>query len=398
MIGGWNVQADQSTADKSNLKSSDLQIAKLGTNFAMVHKMGLYILYGGSSSIVTAKYYVSGYSTYYWIHNSTAIHAKSSTSYTSTAKLYVNNNIYYYLVKDGVATNFSANNEFSNSDGTNEWSKSSIVVNGGQCKTEILPSPTMTCQNWTAYAIAKGDVFYTDGALAHSGSQYTTTSSRTPAGIVVYIPSTNAEKAYAESGYGAGHALIMSLKNVSSLKIWSKNSGHVSGLTACTTLATARADASGMKNCSYMNNATNYPAAYAALHYGVTVPTTAPNKTTGWFLPSIGQWMKVGCFMENCAETQILYDSEPGGPFLTNTNNALKVVGSGNYNSIFYDDPTYGVSANYMCYMWTSTEYNDYGVNRVITSATRLKWDSAADDGSDEKTTYQGVVRPFLAL
>ena len=48
--------------------------------------------------------------------------------------------------------------------------------------------------------------------------------------------------------------------------------------------------------------------------------------------------------------------------------------------------------------MWPSTEYNDYGVNRVITSATRLKWDSAADDGSDEKTTYQGVVRPFLAL
>ena len=391
------MQTNQSTL--ANYKSSDFQACKTtgaSPTFAMAHKMGLYQLSGGSKSIVTTKYYISGYSTYYWTHNSTAINAKSSSSYTSSAKMFLSNNIHYYIARAGVATDYAASNEYPNSDGTNAWSKTAVIVNGGQYKSESLSAPTLTCQTWSAYTIAKGDVFYTDGALAHSNSQYSTTSTRSPAGIVMFIPSNNAEKAYAESGYGAGHALIMSLKNVSSTKIWSKNSGHVTGLTACTTLAAVKADASGMKNCSYMNS-TNYPAAYAALHYSVSVPTAVPNKTTGWFLPSMGQWMKVAVYMGDCTEAQLSYNDSNDTVYpLTKTNKALTVVGSGKYNSIFYGDSSYGVDPNN--YLWTSTEYNDYTVNRPLLNTNRTKWDSGDDDGQTQKTGYQGVVRPFLAL
>ena len=51
VITGWTVQADQSTTGastyvegNSNFRASDLQVSKLGTNFAMEHKMGLVVL------------------------------------------------------------------------------------------------------------------------------------------------------------------------------------------------------------------------------------------------------------------------------------------------------------------------------------------------------------------
>lgn len=111
----------------------------------------------------------------------------------------------------------------------------------------------------------------------------------------------------------------------------------------------------------------------------------------------MGQWMKVAVYMGDCTEAQLSYDDSNDTVYpLTKTNNALTVVGSGKYNSIFYGDSSYGVAPNN--YLWTSTEYNNYSVNRPLLNTNRTKWDSGEDDGQTQKTGYQGVVRPFLAL
>ena len=114
-------------------------------------------------------------------------------------------------------------------------------------------------------------------------------------GVIAYLGSDATTEAIANSG---GHGLVLCLKNAASAVCWSTDmntlefSGqqvdgvddlmrttNVSGYTNTTTLA-AKTDAS-----------TKYPAAYLAKNY-TTLPAPATG-TTGWFLPSAQQWVKM---------------------------------------------------------------------------------------------------------
>jgi len=190
-----------------------------------------------------------------------------------------------------------------------------------------------------------GDLYYSDGTYSK-----TLEPGKTPIGVVAYV-STPAmagdDKEIVETDHGGGHGLVLCLKNAASHVKWStekvtkfsgqwvtdlaglKRLNNVSGYSYTATLAA---------------NAAKYPAAAAAKNYK---ELPAPAGTTGWFLPSAQQWVKMmegfGLHEANLAWRNTidyyLY-------IVKEWENAFKKAGSGKYDSMIDDDYTF----------WTSSE------------------------------------------
>ena len=160
---------------------------------------------------------------------------------------------------------------------------------------------------------ALGDLYYSDGT-------YSTTlqTGKTPIGVIAYLGTDN----FTENGTTvggntfAGHGLVLCLKNAASGADaqWSTETSTLEfGDDAKVT------DADGLKRTTsvsgYTNTktlaektdaATKYKAAYAAKNY---TGLTAPAGTTGWFLPSAQQWVKMQEGLGGLAESAIVWGS-----------------------------------------------------------------------------------------
>ena len=139
------MQANQSATGastyvegNSNFRASDLQVAKLGTNFAMAHKMGLVRLNPTTKSVATTLTYT---------YNKSDGGYTSSTSGTSTItasndftgnKPYAVNSQYWHIVKaTGVNTN-TAMSFTCNPNQKDFWSEKSSGTNVGYGKYRLI--------------------------------------------------------------------------------------------------------------------------------------------------------------------------------------------------------------------------------------------------------------------
>ncbi|MCR5533550.1 MAG: hypothetical protein K6F47_00005, partial [Bacteroidaceae bacterium] len=130
VTAGWAVETDQSATDKSKYKASDLQIAKLSTNFTMQHKMGL-----AEIELKTATYYmivednsVSPYTTPNRTTN-TNINVTASSTFNTSSPYHIptrkeSTSLYYAVVPTG--TNST---QFNSTTGIDQWS-SAITTTG----------------------------------------------------------------------------------------------------------------------------------------------------------------------------------------------------------------------------------------------------------------------------
>ena len=202
------------------------------------------------------------------------------------------------------------------------------------------------------YANAKlGDLFYSDGTFSS-----TLVAGKTPIGVIAYLDQEGTDDdEICEKSNGAGHGLVLCLKDAASAIAWSteisafefdedakvadvnalKRTTNVSGYTNTKTLA-EKTDA-----------ATKYKAAYAAKSY---TGLTAPTGTTGWFLPSAQQWVKMqtglGALEESSITWDISFDNNHEGADKWEA--ALSKAGSGKYDSM--------TSVN--LWYWSSSEYS----------------------------------------
>ena len=188
-----------------------------------------------------------------------------------------------------------------------------------------------------------GDLYYSDGTYSK-----TLEPGKTPIGVVAYVtdPSKHAEGEIFETDHGGGHGLVLCLKNAASHVKWSTEK--------VTKLGQWVTDLAGLKRITNVSgysytatmaaNADRYPAAAAAKNYK---ELPAPAGTTGWFLPSAQQWVKMmegfGLHEANLAWRNTidyyLY-------IVKEWENALKKAGSGKYDSMIDNDYTF----------WTSSE------------------------------------------
>ena len=240
-----------------------------------------------------------------------------------------------------------------------------------------------------------GDIYYSDGSWS---STYDT--NKTPIGVVV---STNPD--YCEKGSGYGHGLVMALKNCTSATIsmyaW-RDEDSDAGLDKINTLKKMYNNKSGYLNTdTIVNNKTRttmvtysqdvFPAFYQAVNYSLG---KAPEGSTGWFLPSMGQWWDVlekvaayngtslGISSKHDDGSSYYYGDGDGTTAVSALNNVLS---KNRLTNTLYD--SFATSM----YFWTSSEY-------VISHACYLGFGSSNLylNVYGKASSYR--VRPFLAF
>ena len=203
-----------------------------------------------------------------------------------------------------------------------------------------------------------GDFLCSDGSVI--SPDYLASSGRTPIAIVF-----STETSATDQAHGWTHGYAMALKNVHygnaiGTYMWANSDSDISGIpnTSEFSWQTLSSDMDGYTNTTYLNS-TDYPAGYAAkATYASQV--TAPSNTSGWFLPSSGQWyyilVNLGG-MSSPPEYQSGW-SNMSSTAASNLNSKLSVVGSGNYDAFFSNTSSDE-------YYWSSSESGSgsaYGV------------------------------------
>lgn len=146
------------------------------------------------------------------------------------------------------------------------------------------------------------ELYYSDGTFST-----TLEAGKTPIGVIAYIGSD----AYSENGVtlrdGAttlqSHDLVLCLKDISNVR-WRKDQSEggptnkidfpAEAIVNDTGDLTRTTNVSGYANTKFLAEKTdaenNHPVAYQAWYYSAL---SAPTSTTGWFMPSMQQWVKI---------------------------------------------------------------------------------------------------------
>jgi len=386
-ISAWTPQTNQSTA--KNLNASDLQVATgvvstttaSTVNFSMSHQMGLAVITLKSGTVTS--HYLSTDKSYTFTNTQTM---KASNSFTGQIPISHSTDKYVKVIKPKTSTTFGTSDNV-----LGKWS-AAVTASGAGAIASLNAIPSAT----QPYFLKPGDVYYSDGAITHN--EESLANGKTPIGIVGYVGSNYwTEKNTKANGIG-GHALVMCLKTIGSTGTtnhgtnyqW-KPSGTDDNRSKVNTSAlivgsSTQAYGSGYKESVALNNSA-HPAAQAALAY---TTLKAPSTSTGWFLPTAGQYYaimhaiggypssgwNINDFVSNMIDVT------------TKVNTALSKVGTNKYTEFFQAVNTWE---------WTSTEFSATGAVAV---------DSGVDDGqgagsvrfTDHYKPISRPVRPFLAF
>lgn len=411
-ISSWNLSKEQNTDEK--LLELDLQIAKGvvddsgGTlTFEMVHAMGLAEITIGLKTFDNI-YYLSDYTEYTWKNGTTSFYAYDGISDYSLRK--VEDKRYIGIVKPGVTTVFSC----SRSEDTDAWDKPVSVT---PLANSIGKGTAMTKRVWPSisYTMQIGDIYYDNGGMTRPNTTDIAAARNNglkTIGVVGYLGNNKWTEAGTGSGFG-GHALVMCLKSIGS-----KNTTDHGTRYKLTTNHTdpPRANTFGSTNgirntlnndygsgykttVQYWENS-NTPAIKAVKEYrDGKIEGALPfpkDKSTGWFLPSVGQWYAVLNSLGggwDYSDSWSKLDALPKNSTQVSTkiHTALSVVGDGNYTFFYRNDKFPGE--------WTSTRY-------PLNKDELYHIDSAVDDNMGANTirfyvnsnVNQRYVRPFLAF
>ena len=230
-------------------------------------------------------------------------------------------------------------------------------------------------RRFTADELKIGDYFYSDGTWSDGGLRrlYTDGSvviaaekpaplnGKTVVGIVFQTDKSRIGSKEKDKlgGEDKAHGLVMSVKNAAMSQKWGPNSQD-EGLTECKTKADNYNDISGYGNCEHIRtcrgNFDDYLAFKAADGYNTTCPVSAT--TTGWYLPSSGQWWDIMQNLGGCpalAKLDEQTSSQSGdftwsdqGDVLAALNAWMEKIATGSKDNFRNND-----------WIWSSSEYSD---------------------------------------
>ena len=263
-------------------------------------------------------------------------------------------------------------------------------------------------RRFTADELKIGDYFYSDGTWSDGGLRrlYTDGSvviaaekpaplnGKTVVGIVFQTDKSRIGSKEKDKlgGEDKAHWLVMSVKNAAMSQKWGPNSQD-EGLTECKTKADNYNDISGYGNCEHIRtcrgNFDDYLAFKAADGYNTTCPVSAT--TTGWYLPSSGQWWDIMQNLGGCpalAKLDEQTSSQSGdftwsdqGDVLAALNAWMEKIATGSKDNFRNND-----------WIWSSSEYSD----------SFVRYWSVFSDGRvecDWRAKYNYLdVRPVLAF
>ena len=389
-ISSWSPKTDQSSAE--NLNASDLQVAAgfvstttaSTVNFSMSHQMGLAVITLKSGTVT--NHYLSTDKSYTFTNTQTM---KASNSFTGQIPILHSTDKYVKVIKPKTSTTFGTSDNV-----LGKWSAASTASGAGAVASlNAIPSATQP------YFLKPGDVYYSDGAITHN--EESLANGKTPIGIVGYVGSNYwTEKDTKAKGIG-GHGLVMGLKTIGSTGTTDHNTAYAwntsetdDGRSKVNTSAlivgsSTQSYGSGYKESVALNNSA-HPAAQAALAY---TTLKAPSTSTGWFLPTAGQYYAImhaiggypssGWNINDFVSNMTTVSSK--------VNTALGKVGANNYTEFFQAENTWE---------WTSTEVSATFAIDIDSGVDDMMGDGSIRFISSGRSTKSALssVRPFLAF
>ena len=261
-----------------------------------------------------------------------------------------------------------------------------------------------------------GDYFYSDGTWSDGGLRKIYSDGRREIaapkpgpdrsggkvviGIVFQTDPYRIGRAEKEALSGKAHGLVMALRTPTSIApvAWWKYrlDEQDEGLTKCLTKKLRYEDISGYGNCKHIRSnrgsLDDYPAFKSAEEYGVQAPAT----TTGWFLPSSGQWWDI---LQNLGSCHALAQSDQQNSSATEDPDAAGFVwgNTGNVaaalNGWMSEIAAEGKSTfDGSMWFWSSSEYSkDLSLCWNINTYGWLK-------SRYTSKKFWGHVRPILAF
>ena len=265
-------------------------------------------------------------------------------------------------------------------------------------------------QRFTADELKIGDYFYSDGTWSDGGLRkiYADGSmhidyykpvplrGKTVVGIVFQTDKSRIGKKEKEKlgGENKAHGLVMAVKNANAAEkvIWSNESRYLDFLNDCVSKSNNYSDISGYGNCesirSLEGNFDKYPALQAVDGYNTTCPV--PTTTTGWYLPSSGQWWDI---LQNLGGCPALADGYQQT--------------SSDINEFFWSNQG-NVPDALNKWMWGINGWDKFSYYHQFWSSSKFKgntmryWVANSDDGWIScrwgNVNFQLYVRPVLAF
>ena len=265
-------------------------------------------------------------------------------------------------------------------------------------------------QRFTADELKIGDYFYSDGTWSDGGLRkiYADGSmhidyykpgplrGKTVVGIVFQTDKSRIGKKEKEKlgGEDKVHGLVMAGKNANAAEkvIWSNESRYLDLLNDCVSKSNNYSDISGYGNCesirSLEGNFDKYPALQAVDGYNTTCPV--PTTTTGWYLPSSGQWWDILQNLGGCPALADGYQqtsSDINEFFWSNQGNVPDALNKWMWGIDGWD------KFSYYHQFWSSSKFK---------GNTMRYWVANSDDGWIScrwgNVNFQLYVRPVLAF
>ena len=235
---------------------------------------------------------------------------------------------------------------------------------------------------------AIGDFLCSDGSVITP--EEVSTSNKTPIAIIFSTETSSTDKARGWNYYA------MALKNVHDGNaigeyIWGSSNVDVVDIpnTPHNTYLDTSSDLDGYTHTTYLNSP-DYPAGYAAKTiYESQVPS--PSNTSGWFLPSTGQYyymLRNLCGLSSIPSDKLSWymEGQNNVNVISVLNSKISVVGSGNYDEFTLDYPHER--------MWSSSEYDQQDAYHLWFAEVM----GAVFFASYTTKTVHYIVRPVIAF
>jgi len=439
-IQSFAVRTDQSSHD--NFTASDLMVStgekqELDYNtsdsywpvsFSMSHQMSLIII---ASSARIDEHYLSTDTNYNW-------YWQYSATITVGGVYDAGDDTFRYLVNPSIDSDTyirgQVQRQFYPPYGTASGTPENVTyfsycinpgvssMTGGRYYATSPFSGYITSPTATAVTLSNGDFYMTDGRIAEGGTSelYNALSDEDKENIigVVIVPTSDYYDSSVVTDLGHNpHGIVLSMArsavggdsshlNVKVGMSWAADgyTDTVEGVpnyvgTDETSVLGDIAGYQSTKNIQAIADyATKYPAFYYASEYYQDHYYTAPSTpiSTGWFLPSPGQWAAVW----KTFSPESVYHAEGG----ESSNDGWDTLGK-NGDNVYATLNTYlsaaaggsgdkytGFGANWI---WCSAQYGAKGYNVYLKKDWMcvIGWDN---DKTTSKTDGSGCVRPFL--
>lgn len=293
-ISNQSTLADYRQADVMAcvVKIDDAEAARKELTLKMNHLMGLVMVKLPTEvTLSSVNYYLKGDEDFTWkiVQNKELPANLSEESLTVTGGIQPlkEETGYRYLCKSG-ENNISFSGGFKTYGATKSYSVSSATVSSGSSKTYNVSVTPFAAPGKAEYTPQPGDFYMKDGSVL---SRVTSSNKADCIGIVYWVPTAtdpleSHKVTWLEEHSTCIHGLVVGLKEQQSQ--WGTY-GETTNITDSRTDGIFR----GYSNTkSLVSEHSGYAivSAYNNLKSGVTLP---PGKTSGWYVPSMGELKKL---------------------------------------------------------------------------------------------------------